>query len=599
MFHADTQTPLLPYPHTQEISMLQFLQTAKSKLTIVALVCSSLLSGCFEPAPPAEAPTQATASRFLHMATFGPNQTEIDKLVSVGWEAWMTEQFALPLTDSHYDYTSRGGKPGCDTCDASNDPLLGLQSSFWFQTLEGQDQLRQRVAFALSELFVISGDASSELFDYPDAVAAFQDVLYQNAFGNFRTILEKVSTHPSMGAMLSHKQNRKEDPVTGQLPDENYAREVMQLFTIGKWMLNNDGTRVKDANGNDVPAYTQSDVMGMAKAMSGWSWGGDDVSEARWNGFSLPTGENPRVWNLQMQAYAQHHSSSEKQLVNGTVIPAGTDAANSMKIALDALFMHPNAGPFVATHLIKRLVTSNPSPAYVGRVASVFSSDKNAVRGNMQAVVRAVLFDPEAHDPAVAAGPTWGKLREPVIRLANYLRAFNMRNTNGIYPIGLSEPGVYHYGQSPWRAKTVFNFFMPDHQPLGELSTQNLTAPEFQIFDESTSAGYVNFMALGVNGVDYAGFAFGGDFTDAGRRLKANYTTELALANNPGALVDRIALMLNGGYLSAETRSAVIQALESIPVAAIPADKNQAWDRKRVKTAIVMVMSSPDYLIQK
>lgn len=562
--------------------MPRFFTRAKSKVAIITLMCVSLLSGCIEPAPPADPPTQATASRFLHRATFGPNQADIDRLVSLGWENWMNEQFAKPITDSHYDYYMRGGKPNCDTCDVSD--IDAILSSFWYQSIEGQDQLRQRVAFALSELFVVSLVASSELRDYPDGLMAFHDVLYQNAFGNFRTILDKVSKHPAMGAMLSHKQNDKENPTTGSLPDENYAREIMQLFTIGKWMLNDDGTRKKDANGNDIPAYTQNDIMGMAKAMTGWSWGGDDTSESRWFGYTIPTtGEDPRNWGLAMQPYANHHSSSEKRIANGVVIPAGTDAATSMKTALDTLFTHPNTAPFIATHLIKRLVTSNPSPAYVGRVASVFISNKDGTRGDLKAVVRAVLFDPEANDPAVIAGPTWGKLREPVVRVANLLRAFNSRSGWGTYKVSPAVPGEYNYGQTPWWAPTVFNFFMPDHQPLGELSTQNLTAPEFQIFNESTSAGYVNFIASGINS----------GFGPPENPINPSYTTELSLANTPSALIDRVALLLNAGDLSASTRTGIEQAINSIAVG------STSWQLRRVKMAIMLVMASPDYLIQK
>jgi uncharacterized protein (DUF1800 family) len=564
--------------------MFRFLTRLRSKSTIaLLLVSTSLLSGCFEPAPPADPPTASTASRFLHRATFGPNQADIDRLVSLGWEAWMEEQFAMPLTDSHYEYFSRGGKPGCDTCDMSD--FAALTSSFWYQTLEGKDQLRQRVAFALSELIVVSETASGELKSNPDGLAAFHDVLYQNAFGNFRVLLEAVSTHPSMGAMLSHKQNDKEDAVTGRLPDENYAREIMQLFSIGKWMLNNDGTRVKDANGNDIPSYNQNDIMGMAKALSGWSWGGSDTSDDRWYGYPVAQtgGENPRVWNVPMQAYSNHHSVSEKQIVTGVVIPAGTDAATSLRIALDTLFSHPNAGPFVATHLIKRLVTSNPTPAYVGRVAAVFNSDKNGARGNLRAVVRAVLFDTEAHDVAIRTGPTWGKLREPVIRMANYLRAFSAKSGWGTYTISGTAPGEYHIAQTPWLSPTVFNFFMPDHQPLGELSDQNLTAPEFQIFNETTSAGYVNLMSSSID----AGFG------TSGNPINPNFSAELALASTPSALVDRVALLLNAGDISTETRAGIETALNSVAVG------STSWQLKRVKMAAALLMSSPDYLVQK
>lgn len=562
--------------------MHRFISRTRSSLMAAVLLTTGLLSGCMEPAPPVDAPTQETASRFLHQATMGVNQADIDRLISVGWEGWMNEQFAMPLTDSHYEYFSRGGKPNCDTCDVSDfDAVL---SSFWYQTIEGKDQLRQRVAFALSELFVISAEANNELKDYPQSLAAFHDVLYQNAFGNFRTLLEQVAIHPAMGAMLSHKQNDKDDPATGRLPDENFAREIMQLFTIGKWQLQNNGTRYKDENGNDIPAYTQNDIMGMAKAMSGWSWGGADTSEARWLGWPVgPYGESPLVYNIPMQPYATHHSSSEKRIVNGVVIPAGTDATTSMKTVLDTLFNHPNVGPFVATHLIKRLVTSNPSPEYVGRVAAVFNRNKDAERGNLRSVVRAVLFDKEAIDLAKRTDPTWGKLREPVLRITNFLRAFNAKSGWGTYMIARSWPGEYYIGQTPWMAPTVFNFFMPDYQPPGEISNSNLVAPEFQILDETTLAGYLNYLEVGVN----VGFG------TPENPVNPNYSAELALANDPAALVNRVAMLLNAGYLTPEARAGIEQSVSSIAVG------SSTWQLRRVKTAIVLVMLSPDYLVQK
>ncbi len=570
----------------------------RSKFALLAVMSSAcLLSACIEPAPPSTPPSQDTAARFLQQATFGANQADVDRLVALGWEGWLNEQFAMPVgetspTGSHYDYWVRRGKPNCDTCDVPDYEVL--QSSFWYQTLEGKDQLRQRVAFALSELFVVSAAASGELFDYSEAMASFHDVLLANSFGNFKVLLEKVSTHPAMAAMLSHRQNDKENAATGRVPDENFSRELMQLFTIGKWMLNEDGTRKKDANGNDIPTYDQNDIMGMAKTMSGWSWSGSDTSEERWFGYTITsgpeTGANPRVWYEPLQPYANHHSTSEKTILDDgrgggrVTIPANTGAAASMDIALTTLFNHPNMGPFIATHLIKSLVTSNPSPAYIGRVAAVFASNKNGIRGDMQAVVRAVLFDAEATDPANLSNPNWGKLREPVVRVANVLRAFSFKSASGRYPIFSAQGDKYH-GQNPWLAPTVFNFFYPDYQPPGEMSAQNLVGPEFQIFNEVTSAGYVNYINEGLT------FNFSGD--SAGNPINPDYSAELAVAGNTTALVTRIAALLSAGNLSSDTRAGIQQAIEAMP-SATNTDK-----LNRVKTAILLVMASPDYLVQK
>ncbi|MCH2222462.1 MAG: DUF1800 family protein, partial [Dechloromonas sp.] len=250
----------------------------------------------------------------------------------------------------------------------------------------------------------------------PLAAASFLDTLSQHAFGNFRDLLEAVTLHPAMGTYLSHLGNDKENTATGRMPDENYAREVMQLFTIGLWELNEDGTR-RQQNGQDIPTYGQPEVMGMAKVFTGWSWAGPDTNEGRWLGWV--NGVQTQPWDQPMQPYPQHHSTSEKRILRGVVIPAGTGPRESLEIALDTLFNHPNVGPFIGRQLIQRLVTSNPSPAYIARVARAFNNNGAGVRGDMKAVIRAVLLDPEARDAAKLADGNWGKLREPVVRVAN------------------------------------------------------------------------------------------------------------------------------------------------------------------------------------
>lgn len=546
----------------------------------IALSFAVVLSACDEPAAPTDTPTQETASRFLHQATLGANQADIDHFISLGYEGWMNEQFTIAAADTYADYVDRAGPPACEFCTAQG--VGAVQEAFWYQAIEGKDQLRQRVALALSELFVISGATNTTLAEQYLALASFETMLAQNAFGNFRTILEKVALHPAMGVFLSHRQNDKEDATTGRLPDENFAREVMQLFTIGKWELNVDGTRTKDANGNDIPTYTQADVMGMAKVFTGWSWGGSDTSEFRWNGYAI-NGEDPRQWDLPMQPYPQHHSSAEKVIVGGVVIPANTNATDSVRIALDTLYTHKNAGPFIATHLIKRLVTSNPSPQYVARVAGVFNYNAQNVRGDMRAVVRAVLFDPEARSLDKINDPNWGKMREPVIRVTNYMRAFNARSTRHAYTITPLQISPYDVGQTVLMAPSVFNFFTPDYSPPGVVAAQGLTAPEFQIFDEATSVGYMNYMQRGIDS----------GFGTSSNPITPDYTTELSLAGDPAALVTRMALLFNGGQISSASRTLIETAIKSIDSGA------SDWKARRVKIAAFMFMASPDYLIQK
>lgn len=562
--------------------MTKFKSTGPLQRFVMASALSGLmlLGGCVEPTAPTDTLTKESASRFLHQATFGATQEDIDHLMTVGYEAWITEQFAETPSDNYWDFVDRGGPPACQTCNALG--TGAVQEAFWYQAIEGKAQLRQRVEFALSELFVTSALNNSVLLDYSLSQAAFHTMLMDNALGNFRDILEKVALHPAMGVYLSHLQNEKEDPATGRLPDENFARELMQLFTIGKWMLYQDGTLQKDADGNYIPTYTQADIMGMAKVFTGWSWGGADTDERRWYGYNIGAATTQR-WDLPMQPYPNHHSTSEQHILGGVVIPANTSAQASVKIALDTLFNHPNLPPFIASHLIKRLVTSNPSKAYVTRVANVFMQSDKGVRGDMRAVVRAILFDPEARDITKLNDPTWGKLREPVIRIANYFRAFHSRSPLHEYVYGPLEVTPFDIGQTPWNPPTVFNFFRPDYQPPGVVADNNLVAPEFQILDEATAAGYVNFMERGIE------FYFGSDTNKA----VPDYSAELALANDPTALVNRVVMLLNGGYLSPETRALIENSVKSIDLAGTDAAL------RRVRTAIVLTLASPDYLIQK
>jgi uncharacterized protein (DUF1800 family) len=472
--------------------------------------------------------------------------------------------------DRHWDYVARKGPPGCNPCDSGY--INAVMESFWHQAVKSPDQLRQRVVLALSEIFVVSA-VNSSIETIAGAHASYLDMLSRNAFGNFRQLIEDVSRHPAMGVYLSHMGNEKEDPASGRLPDENYAREVMQLFTIGLWQLNEDGTRKKDANQRDIPTFGNADVMGLAKVFTGWNWGGPDASFERWKGWKGYT------FDLPMQVYPDYHSSSEKRFL-GTSIPPGTPGTQSMKLAMDTLANHPNVGPFVALRLIQRLVTSNPSPAYVARVARTFNNNGSGVRGDMKAVVRAILLDSEARDPARVGDPTFGKLREPMVRFANWMRAFDARAQNGYYRIWNLEDPVKSLGQNPQRAPSVFNWFRPNYAPPGEILNRGLVAPEFQITHETTTTGYANFITYTVP----RGHGWNAD------AILANYGAELALAGNPTALVDRLNLVLVAGRMSAPTRDSIVAAVTAVPA-------TQATTR--VHVAVALTMLSPDYIVQK
>jgi uncharacterized protein (DUF1800 family) len=509
-------------------------------------------------------------------STFGPTTAQIERVKQIGYDAWITEQFNTPSMDTHWAYvTVRGGPIGKAPLRADEpfgQSVLDIMESVWTQAIKGPDQLRQRTTFALSQIFVIS--MVQDMTGAPPA--AYYDMLSRNAFGNFRTLLEEVSTHPTMGKYLSHIGNLKEDPATGRLPDENYAREVMQLFSIGLWELNEDGTRRKDASGKDIPTYGAADINGMAKVFTGWGLEGPNGE----NSFFEPlSGE---FSNKPMKQYAAYHSTSEKRFL-GTVIPAGTNGEETLRIALDALFNHRNTGPFIGKQLIQRLVTSNPSPAYVSRVARAFANNGAGVRGDMKAVLRAILTDPEARDASKLNDPQWGKLREPVLLFSAWLRAFDAQPSedsgpnSGRYAIwNTSSPT--ELGQMFLAAPSVFNFYRPGYAPPGEIIRRGLTAPEFQITHATSVAGYANFIGDRVN------FGYNGVF------VRDNYATERALANNPGALMDHLNILLTAGQMSAATRNSILPAINAIPA---------SEPLVRVKTAITLVMLSPDFIIQK
>ena len=511
------------------------------------------------------------AARLLVQASYGPTMAEIVHVADIGADAWIGEQFRTPPIDTHWDYVVvRQGPVGCTVCNARF--INAAMESFWTQAVRGPDQLRQRTVLALSELFVVS-TVNSALETQAEAHASYLDMLSRNAFGNFRTLLEQVSTHPTMAIYLSHMKNDKEDAATGRIPDENYAREVMQLFSIGLWELQPDGSRRKDAYGADIPSFTQADVMGLAKVFTGWSWHCADTGNNCWEGW------NGLDWKNQLQNYPDHHSTSEQRFL-GVVVPAGTTGEQSLKLALDRLFNHPNTGPFIGSQLIKRLVTSNPSPAYVTRVTRAFNNNGAGVRGDMKAVLRAVLMDPEARDASKLRDPQWGKLREPMVRFGTWMRAFDAKAPNGYYAVWNLEDTVSSLGQNPLRAPSVFNFFRPGYAPPGEVMRQGLVAPEFQITHETTVTGYANFIATVVD----RGYGYDSGHIDVG------YAEELALAGNPPALLGRLTLLLTAGQRSATTRQTILSAVQAVP---------DTSPRSRVSTAVALTMLSPDFIVQK
>ena len=505
-------------------------------------------------------PTSVQASRLLSQATFGPNLAEIEHLKSVGYTHWFNEQFSKKQT-LHFSYMNQRKTAG-DTLSENQ-----FLESFWQQAIKGDDQLRQRVTYALSQIFVISFQ-NDTLSTMPRGVASYYDTLGVHAFGNFRDLLEAVTKHPMMGIYLSSLRNQA--TVGARVPDENYAREIMQLFTIGLRQLNPDGSNTTNPT---TVTYTNDDIKGLAKVFTGWSWAGPDKSASRFLG---NTADANRDW-LPMQNYPDYHETLEKVFL-GVTIPANTSGEASLKIALDTLFNHPNVGPFIGRELIQRMVTSNPSPAYIGRVAAAFNNNGQGVRGDMKAVITAVLADQEALNPTITTST--GKLREPVIRLANWMRAFHVNSTSGNFKLTSLDDTLNSLGQTPMRSPSVFNFYRPEFQPpYTSIATANLFAPEMQITEETSVVGYLNYM----RGVIQSGAGTAND-------IKADYSIPLSLAGNPGLLVDYLNLLLMQGQMSSTLRDQILGAINSNPT-------NSASNK--VYLAIFLTMASPEYLVQK
>jgi uncharacterized protein (DUF1800 family) len=538
---------------------------------------------CSDPA--VLSPVAKSASRFLQQASFGPNRTDLARVQAIGDAAWIEEQFTksqtlyLPPTAAYLATLPVDQQRG----------QTGFTWALWKNMVTADDQLRQRIAFAMSQITVISLETNQIAFGQTRGPAHYYDQLGKLAFGNYRDWLEEVSLSPMMGIYLSSIRNQKENPTTGAMPDENYAREVMQLFSIGLYELNNDGTLKLNAQGQPIETYTNADITGLAKVFTGLSWAGPDTSNTRFgrgNGVAVGI-DDPDREIKRMQMYPQYHSTSEKKFL-GVTIPAQATATvasanNDLRIALDRLFNHPNVGPFIGTQFIQRLVKSNPSPAYVSRVASAFNNNGAGVRGDMKALIRAVLLDPEARNADVTANS--GKLREPVVRFVQWMRAYNAKSTDGRFLLGATTNGATTLGQSPMRSPTVFNFFRPGYLPPNTATgAAGLVSPEMQITNESSIAGYLNYMRGNIStGVGTTG-------ANGLRDVQPDYAQELSMVDNPTKLLDEVDLMLTGGSLTATTRGKILEALNSIAIT------TDAGRRNRVHAAIFLTMASPEYI---
>lgn len=535
------------------------------------------------------------AARFLTQATFGVTDADIDAVRNAGFSAWINQQIAAPqTTPSHQAYVDdRLTQLRAANANAS---LSANQfyESWWRQAVTGNDQLRQRVAFAYSQIFVISlNDPNVDV----RGAASYYDMLARNAFGNFRTLLEDITLHPMMGRYLTYLANQREDAAGTRTPDENYAREVMQLMTLGLYELNPDGSVRNDSAGNPIPAYTARDIAELAKVFTGWSWYHPTPSNTTFFGGNANADRSVRA----MIHYPQYYSLSAKAFL-GITIPATTQAnvngAADLDTALDRLFNHPNVGPFLAERLIQQLVTSNPSRGYVQRVAAVFANNGSNTRGDMGAVIRAILTDAEARDMSAPTSQTFGKLREPVIRTANWLRSFGATSQTGNWLITSTSANT-SLGQSPLNSPSVFNFWRPGFTPPAttQIGQRNLRAPEMQGLDEVTSASYVNVMQSWVQ--DGIGSTPPGG---SGRDVRTPFTAELAVAADATALVDRLNRILLYGQMSSTLRQRLIDGVNSIAIPTATGTNQAQIDAarlNRVRLAVFATLVSPEFIVQR
>ena len=527
-------------------------------------------------------PTAAEASRFLIQASFGSNDTDVANVTASTYADWISAQLALTPSSSHLTWLDTRLTQLRASNPSANVTANQFYESFWVQAATAPDQLRQRVKLALSEIFVVSFAMDGE---DPRGLASYYDMLGKNVFGNFRQLLDDVTWHPAMGLYLTYLANQKENTSTGRSPDQNYAREVMQLMTIGLYLLNTDGTLKTDLLGNSQATYTQTDIAELAKVFTGLSWYHPTPTNATFFGGAKDAG----AYTHAMIAYNGFHSVSAKTFL-GTTIPASAtaDTASDVKTALDALFNHANVGPFICRQLIQRLVTSNPTPAYVGRVAAVFNNNGSGVRGDLAAVVRALLLDAEARN--VPSDAAYGKLREPIVRLANWMRAFEVTSQSGNWLMA-STAGNTSLNEAPLTSSSVFNFYRPGYVPPNTtLGGKNKQAPEFQITDEVSTASYINVMQAAIG----SGIGMGAD-------IQSVYTKEVALATDVAALIERVNLLLYAGQMSAGLKTKIINAVTAVAIPGGTATQTQIDTAKlnRVKLAILLSMASPEYIAQR
>ena len=571
------------------------------------------------------------ASRFLRQATMGYNMAEVDTVVSIGFESWLAHQIDMsasqltPQMKTNWDslfkwaiqtYTDRylEANPGAEITEELleefDDDIFGpwgvdFHYAWWENTILSDDQLRQRMAFALSQVLVVS--LRSSLIDHAVSLTSYYDIFLRHAFGNYRDILEEVTLHPSMGLYLSHYNNPREIPSENLHPDENYAREIMQLFSIGLYELNNDGSRKVDVDGNYIPTYNNNDIKELATVFTGLGAGG--VMENPWVAqpffgmdWYLADKEMP------MQMFQIWHEPSEKIILGDLVLPADQPGMQDVEQTLDYLFEHPNVGPFLCRQLIQRFIKSNPTPGYIDRVASVFNNNGEGVRGDLGAVIKAIFLDEEARSCADLESSENGQLIEPLLRITGIARFLELEcRKDTSYMVGgemieeeinCNEPRYWMNGfdenralrQSPLGAASVFNFYLPDHQPVGDFTSLGLVGPEFKIHDSSTSINYINRLHSTFFW-NLLGSSWENEFNEDLGWLSVNTASIEDLVETPEALFNHLDILVTRGGLTDQTRSFLRETIEEMP--------NWVDNEDRTQLILYLMMLSPDYTILK
>ncbi|WP_341227872.1 DUF1800 family protein [uncultured Arcticibacterium sp.] len=572
-------------------------------------------------------PNHNAASRFLSQATLGATFSDIQEVANLGTETWLENQLSQPNSFSIEGYLRYLAQGVADSLNLANPPPqtaftvenLNLSDWYfdivWFQgSMTAPDKLRWRVALALSEIFVTS--RVSDFDGNPYALASYYDLLLDQSFGNYRSLLDSVTYHPTMAVYLTYMNNHAQGVVNGNLvfPDENYAREIMQLFSIGLYELNIDGTEKKDAQGNSIPTYDNNDIAELAKVFTGLSWNhslylGDGVESEqdytkRLKFFPIDSMDAYRnSWRNPPRIVDGHQSGGKTFL--GTTVGHGRpieQGEDDIQDALDVIFNHPNVGPFISRRLIQRLVTSNPSSAYIGRVATVFNNNGQGVRGDLGAVVKAILLDREARLVNEQEEAFAGKLREPFVTYMNLVYGLGLNSTTGVFRNRMNE--VYdQMEQRPLESPTVFNFFEPDYVPDGDLKEAGKYGPEFQKLNSITLTGYLNALnewLIDDDPIDYSSY-FGGETYKEDQEPRFDFSDDYALSSdqNVSVLLDKYNLILAHGALSEQNLQEIEFVVKNLPYRYSDGLPNEDDQDFRIRMAIYLIMASPDFLINR